>query len=99
MTANRPGIFQIGKVTERGNIVAVHGWGIQLCFARCQCHRMPENPGRLTLLEGEADGALGLRTTNPDCECCEPWATEELQAFLRDLGVLEHIRTLDGETA
>lgn len=88
MRASRPSIFQIGKVTDDGETVRIHGWGLSLCMSRCACHRMPN--GQIALTEG-VDGSLGLVSRAPGCACCEPWSPFELAAVLADLDAIRNV--------
>lgn len=83
MKANRPSIFQIGKVFERDGSTVITGWGLGLCITRCACHRHPNN-GHLYIAEDQELGLVGLRSFTFDgtCNCCLPWTADEL----RDMG-------------
>jgi hypothetical protein len=88
MTTHRPGIFQIGRVTDDGATVTISGWGVGLCAAKCTCHRDPAFPNHgLRLHEGD-DGSLGL-AKHRTCDCCEPWQAEELMAVVADLAEIQ----------
>lgn len=75
---NRPGIHQIGKVTDNGVELRVTGWGLNSCATGCPCHRSPAT-GALAIYENQALGLLGL-VQYRRCSCCEPWTAEELAA-------------------
>lgn len=83
----RPAIYQIGQVHREGNVLKVSGWGLQLCQAACNCHRMPPS-GCLKVYEG-TDASLGLAKYSQDCPCCHPWTFEELSAIVADLAKIQ----------
>lgn len=88
MTDRRPAINQIGKVTDDGEIIKVSGWGISWCAARCTCHLIVAAGFHLRLHEGD-DGSLGLATSRPGCDCCQPWTVEELTAITAELAEIQ----------
>ncbi len=83
--AQKPSVFQVGRVWDDGNSVVVSGWGLGLCAAAGACHRHPA-AGRLAIAEDQAEGLLGLVCYREGgCDCCEPWTADELTAIVRDL--------------
>ena len=83
--AQKPSVFQVGRVWDDGRSVVVSGWGLGLCASACACHRHP-SAGSLAIAEDQAQGLLGLVSYREGgCDCCEPWTAHELSAVVRDL--------------
>ena len=86
--AQKPSVFQVGRVWDDGNAVVVSGWGLGLCVSACVCHRHP-TAGTLAIAEDQARGLIGLVShRDGGCECCEPWTADELGAVVRDLEMM-----------
>ena len=89
--AQKPSIFQVGRVWDDGNAVVVSGWALGLCVTACACHRHP-SAGALAIAEDQAQGLIGLVShRDGGCDCCEPWTADELSAVVRDLEMVAGI--------
>lgn len=87
---NHPGILQIGRVTDNGETITVHGWAISTCMTHCGCHRDPVSGG-LNIAPHHGTGALGLASYRP-CQCCTAWTVDELGDVLRDLAYISGLQ-------
>jgi len=91
VVTRHPSIFQFGHVDHDGDTVSIHGWGLGLCAAGCDCHRHPIG-GCLVIHEDPERGQLGLHSyVTGGCDCCTPWTAAELSAVLRDFTVLAEL--------
>lgn len=78
----RPAIRRVGHVHDDGQTVTISGWALDICAARCDCHRHPYHR-QIALLEDITTGHIGLVRYGGPCDCCQPWTFDELAATVR----------------